>query len=55
MSKAARKTKRLRRQTAAPKQTLTVIDFIYRRLTGDETGLAPIGRRDMPIKNEKAR
>lgn len=41
MSKAARKTKRLKRQTTGPTQTLRVVDFLYRRLTGDATGLAP--------------
>jgi hypothetical protein len=52
MSKAGRKTKRLKRQTATATQTLTVVDLIYRRLTGDETGLAPIGRgnRDLCIR-----
>jgi hypothetical protein len=48
MSKAARKTKRLKRHTAGPQSTLTAIDLIYRRLTGNETGLAPVGRSDGP-------
>lgn len=53
MSKAARKTKRLKRQTAAPKQTLTVIDLIYRRMTGDATGKAPIGKRCNDLRRSR--
>lgn len=44
MSKAGRRTKRFKRHTAQPKSTLTVVDLIYRRLTGDATGKAPIGK-----------
>lgn len=44
MSKAGRKTKRIKRLVADPKPSITVIDMIYRRLTGDLTGKAPIGR-----------
>jgi hypothetical protein len=45
MSKAGRKTRRKRQAKAASGQpSLTVIDFIYRRLTGDTTGKAPIGK-----------
>lgn len=48
MTRAGRKTKRRKRQSAGPKPTLTVIDLIYRRLTGDTTGLAPVGRSEGP-------
>ena len=44
MSKAARKTKRIKRFVADPKPSIMVIDFIYRRVTGDTTGYAPIGK-----------
>jgi hypothetical protein len=44
VSRAGRKTKRLSRRPKAVKPTLTVADIYYRRLTGDMTGLAPIGK-----------
>ena len=53
MSKAARKTKRIKRHTAAPKSTLTVIDLIYRRLTGDTTGRAPIGKARNDVRESR--
>lgn len=39
---AMTKTKRRKRFTDADAPGLTPVDFIYRRLTGDSTGFAPI-------------
>jgi hypothetical protein len=42
MSRAGRKTKRRKRTPTKPKTDLRVIDFLYRRVTGDTTGKAPV-------------
>ena len=41
---AMTKTKRRKRFTGTHAPGLTAIDFLYRRLTGDATGFAPIGK-----------